>query len=68
MRLDRSEVMCVHVSTCTSYDFNVLTPVVMCVFLRLVAKTTDRFLEKRINIKFCVKLGKVEKDTCAMLS
>jgi hypothetical protein len=26
----------------------------MCVFLRLVAKKTDRFLEQRINIKFCV--------------
>jgi hypothetical protein len=28
MRLDRSKDMSVHVSTCTSYDFNALTPVV----------------------------------------
>jgi hypothetical protein len=28
MRLDRSKDMSVHVSTCTSYDFNTLTPVV----------------------------------------
>jgi hypothetical protein len=29
---------------------------------------SDRFLEQRINIKFCVKLGKTASDTCAMLS
>jgi len=28
MQLDRSKDMSVHVSTCTSYDFNALTPVV----------------------------------------
>jgi hypothetical protein len=28
MRLDHSKDMFVHVSTCTSYDFNALTPVV----------------------------------------
>jgi hypothetical protein len=28
MRLDRSKDMSVHVSTCTSYDFNALTSVV----------------------------------------
>jgi hypothetical protein len=28
MRLDRSKDMSMHVSTCTSYDFNALTPVV----------------------------------------
>jgi len=28
MRLDRSKDMSVHVSTCTSYDSNILTPVV----------------------------------------
>jgi hypothetical protein len=38
------------------------------VFLRLVAKMSDRFLEKRIIIKFCVKLGKNASYTCAMLS
>jgi len=29
---------------------------------------TDRFLEQRINIKFCVKLGNNASDTCAVLS
>jgi hypothetical protein len=29
---------------------------------------SDRFLEQRINIKFCVKLGKNANDTCAALS
>jgi hypothetical protein len=29
---------------------------------------SDRFLEQRTNIKFCVKLGKNASDTCAMLS
>jgi len=29
MRLDRSKDMSMHVSTCTSYDFSALTPV-MC--------------------------------------
>jgi len=29
---------------------------------------SDRFLEQRINIKFCVKLQKNASDTCAMLS
>jgi len=28
MRLDRSKDMSLHVSTCTSYDFNALKPVV----------------------------------------
>jgi hypothetical protein len=40
----------------------------MCVFLRLVAKMNDWFLEQWINIKFCVKLGKNASDTCAILS
>jgi len=46
MRLNRSKDMPVHVSTCASYDFNALTPVVRKVwrwkdmFLRLVAKTS----------------------------
>jgi hypothetical protein len=38
------------------------------VFLRLVAKRGDRFLEQRIKITFCEKLGKNATDTCAMLS
>jgi hypothetical protein len=29
---------------------------------------SDRFLEQRINIKFCVKLGKNASDICAVLS
>jgi hypothetical protein len=29
---------------------------------------SDRFLEQRINIKFCVKLGKNASDTFEMLS
>jgi hypothetical protein len=28
---------------------------------------SDRFLEQRINIKFCVKLGSNASDICAML-
>jgi hypothetical protein len=28
----------------------------------------DRFIEQRINIKFCVKLGKNANDACALLS
>jgi hypothetical protein len=38
------------------------------VFFRLVAKMSDRFLEQRINIKFCVKLGNNKSNTCVMLS
>jgi hypothetical protein len=40
----------------------------VCVFVRLVANMSDRFLQQRINNEFCVKLGKNESDTCAMLS
>jgi hypothetical protein len=40
----------------------------MRVFLRLVKKMSYRFLEQRINIKFCAKLGKNASYTCAMLS
>jgi hypothetical protein len=49
----RSKDMSVHVSTCTGYVFNLLTPIVCmlwrcktCVFLRLVAEMSDRFLEQ----------------------
>jgi hypothetical protein len=38
------------------------------VFLRLVERMSDRFLEQRIKTKFCVKLGKNASDTCAILS
>jgi len=38
------------------------------VVLRRAVKMSDRFLEQRIDIKFCVKLGKNASDTCAMLS
>jgi hypothetical protein len=38
------------------------------VVLRLVAKVSDRFLEKLIKIKFCVKLGKNASESCVMLS
>jgi hypothetical protein len=31
-------------------------------------KIPDQFLEQRINIKFCVKLGKNARDTCALVS
>jgi hypothetical protein len=75
MRLDRSKDVSVRVSTCTTYDFNAFTPDVWrcgadktCVFLRLVAKMSHRFLEHWTNIKFCVKLGKNASDTCRMLS
>jgi hypothetical protein len=76
MQYDRSKDMSVHVLTCTSYDFVALMPVVcklcgsdkMHVFLRLVTKMSDRFLEQRMNTKFCVKLGKNANETCVMLS
>jgi hypothetical protein len=38
------------------------------VFLRLVEKMSDRFLEQRLNIKFGVKLGKNANDTCTVLA
>jgi hypothetical protein len=38
------------------------------VLLRLVTKRNDRFLEQRINVKFCVKFGKNASDTCALHS
>jgi hypothetical protein len=56
VRLDRSKQMCVHVVTCTNYNLNACGS---CgadktrVFLRLVAEMNDRFLEQRINNKFC---------------
>jgi len=41
---------------------------IRCVFLSLVAKISDWFLERRINVKFYVKLGKNASDTCTMFS
>jgi hypothetical protein len=37
------------------------------VFLRLVVKMSDRFLEQQINIKFRVKLGKNANDTSSVI-
>jgi hypothetical protein len=36
-------------------------------FVRLMAKMSDPFLDQWINIKFCVKLGKNASNNCAML-
>jgi hypothetical protein len=36
-------------------------------YLYLIAKMPDQISEKRINIKFCVKLGKNASDTCALI-
>jgi hypothetical protein len=61
VRLGRSKDVSVHVSTCTSYNFKALTQVMWklwCVFLCLIPKVGDRFLEIRINIKFCLKIRK----------
>jgi hypothetical protein len=38
------------------------------VFLLLVAKISGHVLEQRINVTFCIKLGKNTTDTCDMLS
>jgi hypothetical protein len=40
----------------------------MRVFPYLVVKMNGCFLEQRISITFCVKLGKNATYTCAMLS
>jgi hypothetical protein len=66
----RLKDMSVHVSTCTTYDFNALMPVVWKVWRckDVFVYTSRRFLEQRIDIKFCAKLGKNASDTCAMLS
>jgi hypothetical protein len=41
---------------------------VVALIKRLVAKMSDRFLEQRINIEFCAKLGKNASHTYAWLS
>jgi hypothetical protein len=66
--------MYVHVSTCTNYDLNALTPVVwkmwrwkdVCVCMSR-RKNELSVLEQWINIKFCVTLGMNANDTCAIL-
>jgi len=66
--------MSAYVSTCTSYKFNTVTPgvgavaMVRHVFLCLITKISNGFLELQINIKFCVILGKKASDTCTLLS
>jgi len=73
MQLDRTKDMSLHVSTCTSYYFNTLMPVVCKlwrwydVFLHFITKISYQFLEQQINIKFWMKLGKNANDTYAML-
>jgi len=66
--------MSVHASTCASYDFNTLTPVVwklwhlydVC-FYTLSQKYVISFYSSNESL-FYVKLGKNASDTCAMLS
>jgi hypothetical protein len=41
---------------------------ISCLFIHLITKMSSQFLEQRINVKFCVKLGKYANDTCAVLS
>jgi hypothetical protein len=52
MQLDHSKNMSVHVSTCTSYNVNTLTPVVWevvalkrCVVLHLVTNKSDQHID-----------------------
>jgi hypothetical protein len=66
-RLDHSKDMSVHVLTCTNYNFNACGAGKKCLYV-LVQKMSDGFLEKGINMRFCVELGKNESDTCAVLS
>jgi len=35
---------------------------IRCVFVRLVAEMSHQFLEQRIDIEFCVNLGKNASD------
>jgi hypothetical protein len=74
MQFECTKDMPVHVSTCNSYDFNILTPVVWkygadkTCFSMSCHKNELSVLEQEINIKFCVKLHKNGSGTCAMLS
>jgi len=65
MQLECSKDMSVHVSACTRYNLNTLMVLMVlikvCVFLCLITKVSNQFLEQQINIKFCVNLGKNAK-------
>jgi hypothetical protein len=41
---------------------------VVCVRVILLAEKCDKNLEQRINIKFCVKIGKSASETLALLT
>jgi hypothetical protein len=61
--------MSVHVSPCTNYDFNALTPVVWKLWRYVSSqKWVIGFFEHCVSIKFCTKLGKSASDTYAILS
>jgi len=69
---DHGKDMSMHVSTYTMYaciNSNCvgLEVLIRHVFLHLIKKMSDGFLEQQINIKFYMKLGKNASDTCAML-
>jgi hypothetical protein len=57
MRLDRSKVMSMYVSLCTSYDFNTLTPVGWKLWRWKDVCFYDWFLEQPINTKFYIELS-----------
>ena len=40
----------------------------MCLWYRVGRKMSDKNLEQRINIKFCVKIGKSSSETLALLT
>jgi hypothetical protein len=52
MQLDHCKDMSVHISTCTSYEFNTLIPgtgavaLIRCMFLYLITKMSDQVLEQ----------------------
>jgi len=75
-QLDCSKDMSMLVSSFTSYAWfqhinascvEILT-VIRCMFLYLVTKMSDWFLEQQINIKFFVNLRRNVGDICAVLS
>jgi len=66
MQLWYSKDMSVHVLTCTSCAE--VVAVIQCVFVCLVTKMSDWFLEQQINIKLCVKLQKNARNICVILS
>jgi len=66
--------MFLHISTSARCDFNTNVNCVkalaeiMCAFVNVVEKMTNRELEQRVNIKCCLKLGKIGSKTYAKLS